>query len=77
MVFGSMKDKVIDYRGNTLAATRDIRTRLRMARSGQTISFVCREEQVVRLLREITFQDGTIISRTTSDEGAYITVRKT
>jgi len=77
MVFGSMKDKVIDYRVNTLAATRDIRARLRMAKSGQAISFVCREEQVVRLLREITFLGGTIISETTSDEGAYITVRKT
>lgn len=77
MVFGSMKNKVIDYRVNTLAATRDIRALLKMARSGQTISFVCREEQVVRLLREITFQGGTIISRTASDEGAYITVRKT
>jgi hypothetical protein len=72
-----MKDKVIDYRANILAATRDIRARLRMARSGQTISFVCKEEQVVRLLREITFQDGTIISRATSDEGIHITVRKT
>jgi len=72
-----MKNKVIDYRVNTLAATRDIRARLKMAMSGQTISFVCSEEQVVRLLREITFQEGTIISRTTSDEGAYITVRKT
>ena len=72
-----MKNKVIDYRVNTLAATRDIRARLKMAKSGQTISFVCSEEQVVRLLREITFQEGTIISRTSSDEGAYITVRKT
>ena len=77
MVFGSMKNKVIDYIVNTLAATGDIRARLKMAKSGQTISFVCSEEQVVRLLREITFQEGTIISRTTSDEGAYITVRKT
>jgi hypothetical protein len=72
-----MKNKVIDYRVNILAATRDIRARLKMARSGQTISFVCKEEQVVKLLREITFQDGTIISRTTSDEGVHITVRKT
>lgn len=71
-----MKDTVIDYRADTLAATRDIRTRLKTARSGQTISFICQEEQVVRLLREITFQDGTIISRTASDEGVFITVRK-
>ena len=72
-----MKDTVIDYRADTLAATRDIRARLKMAGSGQTISFVCKDEQVVRLLREVTFQDGTIISRTVNDEGVLITVRKT
>jgi hypothetical protein len=72
-----MKDNFIDYRDNTLGATRDIRARLNKARSGHTLSFVCNEEQVVRLLREITFQDSTIISRTTSEEGVFITVRKT
>jgi len=72
-----MKDKILDYRANTLEATRDIRARLRRAESGHTISFICSEEQVVRLLREITFQDGTIISRTARDEGVSITVRKT
>jgi hypothetical protein len=72
-----MKDSFIDYRDNTLGATRDIRARLKMAKAGQTVSFVCNEEQVVRLLREITFQDSTIISRTTSEEGVFITVRKT
>jgi len=72
-----MKDNFIDYRDNSLGATRDIRARLKTARSGHTLSFVCNEEQVVRLLREITFQDSTIISRTTSEEGVFITVRKT
>lgn len=47
-----------------------------MAGSGQTISFICDEDQIVRLLREITFHDGTIISRTTEDSTLCITVRK-
>ncbi|MBW2471412.1 MAG: hypothetical protein JRE18_04980 [Deltaproteobacteria bacterium] len=72
-----MTDKFIDYRNDTLGGTRDIRVRLKMASSGKTISFVCREDQVVKLLREITFQDGTIISRTSTEEGVFITVRKT
>lgn len=69
-------DKLIDYRSNDLRAARDIRNRLRTARSGQTINFICTEEQVVKLLREITFQDGIIISRSTNKEGVIITVRK-
>jgi hypothetical protein len=72
-----MKDKYTDYRGNTLGASRDIRARLKMAKSGQTICFICNDDQVLRLLREITFQEGTIISRKTGDEGVFITVRKT
>lgn len=70
------QDKLIDYRSNDLRAARDIRNRLRAARSGQTINFICTEEQVVKLLREITFQDGMIISRSTNKEGVIITVRK-
>jgi len=72
-----MNDKLIDYRDNDLVAGRDIRARLKKAGSGQTISFVCSEDQVVKLLREITFQDGKIISRSENEEGIFITVRKT
>jgi hypothetical protein len=71
------QDKFIDYRSNDLGAARDIRNRLRTARSGQTFKFVCTEDQVVKLLREITFQDGMIISRSTNAAGVFITVRKT
>jgi hypothetical protein len=71
------KDHLIDYRGNDLGATRDIRNRLRAAQSGQTINFICSEEQVVKLLREITFQEAMIISRIANQEGVHITVRKT
>lgn len=71
-----MKDNLIDYRNNPLGAGRDIRARLRAAAPGQHLSFVCSEDQVVKLLREITFQDSTIISRTTKEEGVFITVRK-
>jgi hypothetical protein len=70
------QDKLIDYRSNDLGAARDIRNRLRAARSGQKINLICTEEQVVKLLREITFQDGMIISRSTNKEGVIITVRK-
>ena len=71
------KEKLIDYRSNDLEATRGIRNRLRAASSGQIFSFICTEEQVVKLLREITFQDGMIISRTTNEKGVLMTVRKT
>ena len=66
----------IDYRGDTLKATRDIRTRLKTARAGRTFAIVCSEDQVIRLLREITYNDGMIVNRASSDEGVFITVRK-
>ena len=72
-----MKNHFLDYRNRTPEAVRDIRSRLKKARSGQTVSFICNEDQVVKLLREITFHDSAIISRTTEDDKICITVRKT
>jgi len=71
-----MKGRFIDYRGNSLAASQDIRKRLKLANSGQTINIVCKEEQVIKLLREITYYDGVIVNRDTTDKGVFITIRK-
>jgi len=70
-------EDLIDYRDNTPMAARDIRTRLKMARTGHTINLICNEEQVIRLLREITYNDGVIISRDTTEEGVFLKIRKT
>jgi TusA-related sulfurtransferase len=72
-----MKDYCIDYRGDTRRAARDLRARLRIAGSGQVINFVCNDEQVIRLLREITFNDGVITKQETTEKGVSITIRKT
>jgi hypothetical protein len=47
-----------------------------MARAGQIIRLICSEDQVIRLLREITYSDGVIIHKENGDEGVLITVRK-
>ena len=71
-----MKERFIDYRNNKLGAARDIRKRLKMANTGHTINIICKEEQVIKLLREITFYDGVIVNRDTTDKGVYLTIRK-
>jgi hypothetical protein len=48
-----------------------------MAGIGHTINFVCNEDQVIRLLREITYNDAVIINQETTAEGVFITLRKT
>jgi len=48
-----------------------------MAKVGQVINFICSEEQAIRLLREITYNDGLVIRKESSAEGLRITVRKT
>ena len=48
-----------------------------MAGLGRFISFVCREDQVAGLLREIAYYDGVIIRKETTAEGILITTRKT
>ena len=48
-----------------------------MARTGQIINFICGEEQVIRLLREITYNDGVITRQEKTHEGVHITIRKT
>ena len=72
-----MKDNFIDYRGNTSGAPRDVRTRLKNARAGHTFNFICNEDQIFRLLREITYHDGMIVNKDTTDEGVLLTIRKT
>ena len=72
-----MEDSFIDYRGNTLGAARDIRKRLKMAKAGHTINVVCTEDQTIRILREITFHDGIVISEETTEDGVFIAIRKT
>lgn len=71
------EDYSIDYRNDTLGAVRDIRKRLKMARAGHVISFVCNDAQIIRLLREITYSEGVIIHQETTADGVYITIRKT
>jgi hypothetical protein len=48
-----------------------------MARAGQIINLLCNEEQLIRLLREITYNDGVIIRQENRKDGVYITIRKT
>ena len=72
-----MEEHWIDYRGDTRKATRDLRARLGMANSGHRINFICNDEQLIRLLREITFNDGLIAKQERTEEGVYITIRKT
>lgn len=48
-----------------------------MAGPNQIISIVCNEAQVIRLLREITYNDGVITHQETTAEGVYLTIRKT
>lgn len=72
-----MKNNLIDYRGNTQGAIRDIRSRLKRAGVGYTFNIACSDDQIIRLLREITDYDAVIISRDTTDEGIFITIRKT
>jgi hypothetical protein len=48
-----------------------------MTRAGHVINFVCNDEQIIRLLREITYNDGVITHQETTAEGVYVTIRKT
>jgi hypothetical protein len=48
-----------------------------MAKASQTISFVCEENQVNRILRVIVYNDGVITDEISNPDGVFITVRKT
>ena len=72
-----MEDDFIDYRGDCWIGIKDLRNRLKMARSGQTFSFICEEDQISRILRVIVYNDGAITNRMTKEDGVFITVRKT
>ena len=48
-----------------------------MAKVGQTISFICEENQVSRILRVITYNDGVITDRVAKEDGVFMTVCKT
>jgi len=72
-----MEYSSIDYRGNTPRAARDIRTRLKMAGPGHVINIICNEEQLIRLLREITYNDGVITAKEIIEQGVHLTIRKT
>ena len=71
-----MEEYFFDYRDDTLEATRDIRTRLKVAKSGQSINFVCKEDQIFKFLREITFNNAVITSQETTEEGVFIILQK-
>lgn len=71
-----MKERLIDYRANSLGAARDIRKRLQMAKPGDTINIICNEKQVIKLLREITDYNGIIVDRNKTDKDVYIVIRK-
>ena len=47
-----------------------------MARTGQTFSFMCEEEQVNRILRVVVYCDGVIAEQTTEETGVFMSVRK-
>ena len=48
-----------------------------MARAGQTISFICNENQLSRILRVIVYNDGAITEKTSNPDGVFMTVCKT
>ena len=48
-----------------------------MARAGQTISFICNEDQVSRILRVIVYNDGEITEKVSNPDGVFMTVCKT
>ena len=72
-----MKDKLIDYRGDCWKGVKDVRRRLKIAKAGQTISFVCEKNQVSRILRVIVYNDGIITDEVSNPDGVFITVSKT
>jgi hypothetical protein len=47
-----------------------------MTRPGHSINIACSEEQLIRLLREITYNDGVITGKKITPEGIYLTIRK-
>ena len=54
-----------------------MRRRLKMAKAGQTFSFVCEENQVSRILRVIVYNDGVITDEVSNPDDVFITVNKT
>ena len=48
-----------------------------MVRAGQTISFICNEDQVSRILRVIVYNDGVTTKKVSNPDGVFMTVCKT
>ena len=48
-----------------------------MAKAGQTISFMCNEDQVSRILRVIVYNDGAVTETVSSPDGVFMTACKT
>ena len=71
-----MENIFIDYRDDCWKGIKDVKKRLKLARAGQTFNFICKENQISRILRVIVYNDGMITNRMDNKDGIFITVRK-
>ena len=65
-----------DYRGDCWKGYKDVRMRLRTAKVGDTIQFICDTDTAGRMARVIIFNDGKIVAKEITPGGTIMTVTK-